>query len=49
MYGGAMLVGLNVIARIPPINPKMKPMKNPPIEVTQLTMDRIRMMTPHIV
>ena len=49
MYGGAMVVGLKVIARMPPMRPRMKPMKNPPIEVIQLTMERMRMMTPHIV
>lgn len=44
---GAM-VGLKVSASIAPISPRRKPMKKPPTAVTQLIMDSISTMTPHI-
>jgi hypothetical protein len=42
------IVGLKVSASMPPISPRRKPMKKPPIAVTQLTIERINTMTPHI-
>lgn len=36
-------------AKIPPINPRMKPITYPPIAVTQLSIARTRMIAPHIV
>lgn len=42
------IVGLKVSAKIPPISPRRKPMKNPPIAVTQLIIANIKTMTPHI-
>jgi len=42
------IVGLKVSANIPPISPRRKPMKNPPIAVTQLIIASIKTITPHI-
>jgi hypothetical protein len=42
------IVGLKVSASMPPISPRRKPMKNPPIAVTQLIIESISTMTPHI-
>jgi hypothetical protein len=42
------IVGLKVNASIPPISPRRKPMKNPPIAVTQLIIASIKTITPHI-
>jgi hypothetical protein len=42
------IVGLKVSASMAPINPRRKPMKKPPRAVTQLIIERIRTMTPHI-
>src|SRR5207245_10631885 len=42
------IVGLKVSASIPPISPRRKPIKKPPIAVTQLIIASIKTMTPHI-
>src|SRR5438128_12163742 len=44
---GAM-AGLKVSASMPPISPRRKPMKSPPAAVTQLIIESIKTMTPHI-
>ena len=43
-----IIAGLKIIARIPPIKPKRKPITNPPTAVNQLSIDSIRTMIPHI-
>jgi hypothetical protein len=52
IIGGGMapgaIVGLKVSARMLPINPRRKPMKKPPTAVTQLIIESINTMTPHI-
>ena len=52
IIGGGMapptMDGLNVRAKIAPIKPRRKPMKYPPIAVTQLRIASIKTMTPHI-
>src|SRR6267143_3748356 len=42
------IVGLKVSASMLPISPRRKPMKKPPRAVTQLIIESIRTMTPHI-
>src|SRR2546422_9897029 len=42
------IVGLKVSASMPPIRPRRKPMKKPPSAVTQLIIESIRTITPHI-
>jgi len=42
------IVGLKVSARMPPISPRRKPMKKPPSAVTQLIIESIKTITPHI-
>src|SRR6267378_903445 len=42
------IVGLKVSANMPPISPRRKPMKKPPIAVTQLIIASIKTITPHI-
>src|SRR5256712_9846023 len=44
---GAM-AGLKVSASMPPISPRRKPMKSPPAAVTQLIIESIKTITPHI-
>ena len=46
---GGAIDGLKTIPSIPPISAKRNPMTKPPSDVTQLTRERTRMMTPHIV
>src|SRR5437667_11794258 len=42
------IVGLKVSARMLPISPRRKPMKKPPSAVTQLIIESIKTITPHI-
>src|SRR2546426_6334177 len=42
------IVGLKVSASMPPISPRRKPMKSPPAAVTQLIIESIKTITPHI-
>src|SRR5438309_11894630 len=42
------IVGLKVSASMLPISPRRKPMKKPPRAVTQLIIESINTMTPHI-
>ncbi len=49
--GGIMpgtIDGLKTIARIPPMSPRRKPSTRPPTAVNQLSIDRTRIMIPHI-
>src|SRR2546427_10888593 len=52
IIGGGMapgaIVGLKVSASMLPISPRRKPMKKPPRAVTQLIIESINTMTPHI-
>ena len=40
--------GLKTIARIPPMRPRRKPITRPPTAVNQLSIDKTRIMAPHI-